>query len=78
MGGGKAARICEIFLYKESGNCFFFVKNPNLTKKKKKKKKTILAVGRGGGGCVARVSIFFFSKESITEKKSFLYEGMRR
>ena len=35
MGGGVAARICEIFFYKESGNCFFFIKNPNLTKKKK-------------------------------------------
>ena len=38
-----AARISEIFLYKESGKWIFFIKNPNLTK-------TILAVGGGGGG----------------------------
>ena len=33
-GGGVAARISEFFLYKESGNGFFFIKNPNLTNKK--------------------------------------------
>ena len=33
-----AARISEIFLYKEYGKGFFFIKKPNLTKK-------ILAVG---------------------------------
>ena len=26
-GAGVAARISEIFLYKESGKCFFFIKN---------------------------------------------------
>ena len=44
-GGGRgAARISEIFIYKECGKCFFFIKTLNLTKKKKKN----LAVGRGG------------------------------
>ena len=46
-----AARISEIFFYKEN----FFYKDPNLTKK-------ILAGGRGGGGGVARVSDFFCFK----------------
>ena len=41
-----AARISEIFLYKE------YIKNPNLTK-------INLAVGRGGVGGMARVSDFF-------------------
>ena len=27
-----AARISDIFFYKESGNVIFFIKNPNLTK----------------------------------------------
>ena len=36
-GGGRgAARISEIFIYKETGKCFFFIKTLNLTKKKKK------------------------------------------
>ena len=42
-----------------------FYKDPNLTNK-------ILAGGRGGGGGVARVSDFFVSKESKSEKKFFL------
>ena len=49
----------------------YFIKNPNLTKKK------ILAGGRGGGGGVARVSDFFLSKESKSEKKCFLFEGVK-
>ena len=65
-----AARISEIFLYKEY-KVNFFIKKPNLTKKK------ILAVGRGGGGGVARVSdfFFFFSKESKFKKNVFLLRG---
>ena len=61
-----AARISEIFFYKESGKGIFFIKNPNLTKKKKN-----LACGRGGGG--ARVSGVFFSKESKSEKKNVFF-----
>ena len=65
---GVAARISEIFLYKEYGKRTFFIKNPNLTKKK------ILAVGRGVGVGVARVSdLFLFSKESRSEKKLFSF-----
>ena len=37
-----AARISEIFLYKESEKCFFY--------KESKSNKKILAVGRGVGG----------------------------
>ena len=33
MEVGVAARISEIFFYKESGKLFFFINNPNLTKK---------------------------------------------
>ena len=33
MGGG-AARISEIFLYKESGKCFFFYNESKSNKKK--------------------------------------------
>ena len=71
-GGCWGARISEIFLYKESGKCFY--KESKFNKKKKKKK--ILAVGRGG---VARVMFFFlFSKESKSEKKnSFIFEGVK-
>ena len=47
---GVAARISDIFFYKESGKRIFY-KESNLTKKK------ILVGGRGGGG--ARVSDFF-------------------
>ena len=53
-----AARIREIFFYKESGKClFFFIKNPNLTEKK------ILVGGRGGSG--GRVSDFFFKRIQV-------------
>ena len=49
----------------------FCIKYPNLTK-------IILAVGRGGGAGVARVVIFFlFSKEFKSEKKCFLFEGVK-
>ena len=71
-----AARISEIFLYKESGKWIFFIKNPNLTK-------TILAVGGGGGGRggdVARVSDFFFSffqKNPSQKKNWFLFERVK-
>ena len=57
-----AARISEISVYKESGKCFFFIKNPNLIKKS--------GEGRGGGGSVAKVSDFF-SKESKSENVFF-------
>ena len=46
-----AARISEIFCYKESGKCFFFYKESKSNKKN-------LAGGRGGGEGVARVSDF--------------------
>ena len=48
----------------------FSIKKPNLTKN--------LAVGRGGGRSVARESdFFFFSKESKSEKKCFLFERVK-
>ena len=47
-----AARISKIFLYKESGKCFFYEES-------KSNKKKILAVGTGWGEGVARVSDFF-------------------
>ena len=47
-----AARISEIFFYKESGKCFFY--------KEFKSNKTNRAGGRGGG--VARLSDFFYFK----------------
>ena len=37
----------------------------------------ILTGGRGGGGGVARVSDFFFSKESKSGKKCFLFDGVK-
>ena len=49
----------------------FFIKNPNLTKKK------ILVAGRRGGGCVARVSDFFFFQKNPSQKKCFLFEGVK-
>ena len=54
-GEGVAARISEIFLYKESAKWFFY-------KESKSNKKKFLAIGRGGGGGVgvARVCDFFF------------------
>ena len=67
-----AARISEIFLYKESRNGIFLIKNPNLTKKKKS------GGWEGRSGGVARVRDFFFlfSKESKSEKKyCFLLRG---
>ena len=36
-----------------------------------------MAGGRGGGVGVARVSDFFLSKESKSEKKLFLFEGVK-
>ena len=53
-----AAKISEIFLYKNPESEFFFIKNPNLTKKN-------LTVGRGGGGGVARVSDFLFKRIQV-------------
>ena len=44
-GWGMAARVCEIFFYKESGK-LFLIKNPNLTKKKSGGWEV-----RGGEGC---------------------------
>ena len=48
-------------------------------KETKSNKKKILAVGWGGSVGVARVSDFFFlfSKESKSEKKCFLFEGVK-
>ena len=43
------ARISEIFLYKEYGKWFFFIKNTNLKKKKKKKNSGVWE--RKGWGC---------------------------
>ena len=63
-GAGVAARISEIFFYKESAK-WFFIKNPNLIK--------ILAGGRGGGGGVATVSVFFQKNPSL----NFFSEGVK-
>ena len=52
VGAGVAVRISEIFLYKDSGKCFFFYKEI-----KYKKKHSGGWEGRGWG--VARVSDFF-------------------
>ena len=70
VGGGGAARISQIFLYKESGKCFFFYK-------KSKSNKKNLAVGRGGGAGVARVSDFFsfFKRIQVSEKNVFFLRG---
>ena len=63
-----AARISEIFLYKEYGKGFF-IKKPNLTKKKKNSGGW---EGRGWG--VARVSdCFFFFQKSPSLKKLFSF-----
>ena len=56
-----AARISEIFIFKESGKGIFFIKNPNLNEKKSKK----------SGG----VSDFFLQKNPSLKKKIF-FEGM--
>ena len=52
-----AARISEIFLYKEYGKCFFFIKKPNLAKK-------IWRLEEEGWGVVKVSDFFLFSKES--------------
>ena len=44
-----AARISEIFLYKESGKGFFIM-NPNLTKKKSAGSEGSFFLWGGGGG----------------------------
>ena len=47
-------------------------------KESKCNKKKILVVGRGGGEGVVRVSdFFFFSKESMSKKKCFIFEGVK-
>ena len=64
-----AARISEIFLYKEFGKVFFFIKNPNITKKNSGGWE-----GRGCGcGCGwgegARVSDFFYKGSKSKKTK---------
>ena len=68
-----AARISEISFTKNPES-EIFIKNPNQTKKKKKKKKNY-GGWEGRGWRVARVSDFF--KDSKSEKKSFLLEGVK-
>ena len=59
IDGGCQLGKSEIFFYKETGN-EFFIWNPNLTKK-------IFGGWEWRGWGVARVSDFFFSKESKSE-----------
>ena len=49
----------------------------NFYKESKSNKKN-LAAGKGSGGGVDRVrDLFFFQKESKSEKKCFLFEGVK-
>ena len=76
FGGWVAARISEIFLYKEYGKWILFIKKPNLTKKK-----FWPLTGEGRRVCGLRKWFFSFFKRiqvwKKKKKKNFLFEGVK-